>query len=170
MKLIYDVPGDAPEYLGTAAEVAGTDEELNAALPEAAIGTIVTEAGSRNMKQKVTATHWERLAYESSPGGWVNPSDATATASDILSGKTSYIADGSKAIGTIPSHPGAAILPATFDQLVVDSGTYMTGSVVVRGDENLIAENIKKDVTIFGVTGTYEGEPEPEPEPEEAEE
>lgn len=37
----------------------------------------------------------------------------------------------------------------------VSVGTYATAQVV---DANLIAANIKKDVTILGVTGTYEGE------------
>lgn len=35
----------------------------------------------------------------------------------------------------------------------VDCSAYATAQVV---DANLIAENIKKDVTILGVTGTYE--------------
>lgn len=34
-------------------------------------------------------------------------------------------------------------------------------SVVVNGDANLIADNIKKDVTIFGTTGTFEGGSQP---------
>lgn len=37
-----------------------------------------------------------------------------------------------------------------------DSGNVLT-SVVVNGDGDLVAGNIKKDVNIFGVTGTYEG-------------
>ena len=34
-------------------------------------------------------------------------------------------------------------------------------SVVINGDSNLVAGNIKKDVTIFGTTGTYEGASQP---------
>ena len=35
------------------------------------------------------------------------------------------------------------------------SGKYTTGDVYVSGDSNLIANNIKNGVSIFGVTGTY---------------
>lgn len=41
----------------------------------------------------------------------------------------------------------------------VDVAAYATAQVV---DANLVATNIKKDVVILGITGTYEGEPESE--------
>lgn len=49
------------------------------------------------------------------------------------------------------------VTPTTTNQTAVASGRYTTGAVTVKGDSNLKAENIKKDVTIFGVKGTYEG-------------
>ena len=52
-----------------------------------------------------------------------------------------------------------AITPTTQDQIVTKTSSSYYGlfSVKVLGDANLLAENIKKDVSIFGVTGTYEG-------------
>ena len=45
---------------------------------------------------------------------------------------------------------------ATQQEITPASGKYLT-KVTVAGDADLIASNIKKDVQIFGVTGTYEG-------------
>jgi hypothetical protein len=45
--------------------------------------------------------------------------------------------------------------PTTKDQTIA-SGTYLTGKQTIKGDVNLVASNIKKDITIFGVTGTCE--------------
>ena len=187
-KLIYDVPRDAPQYLGSAEDVAADDAAINAALPNAVPGTIITTAGYHNMKQKQADGTWARLDYESSPNGWVNPSDATATADDILSGKTAYIADGTKATGTIEektssditTEDNAVTVPAgyyaeaaeivvgtaksaqTYTPTTADqtiaAGQYLSGAQTVKGDANLVAGNIKKDAMIFGVTGTYEGE------------
>lgn len=47
-----------------------------------------------------------------------------------------------------PTSAGSTIVP--------DTG-YLLSQVTVSGDANLVAGNIKSDVTIFGVTGTYGG-------------
>lgn len=47
--------------------------------------------------------------------------------------------------------------PTTTDQTIA-SGQYLTGVQTIKGDANLLAENIKKGVVIFGITGTYEGD------------
>lgn len=46
--------------------------------------------------------------------------------------------------------------PTTSNQTIA-SGRWLTGTQTILGDANLAAGNIKKDVSIFGVTGTYEG-------------
>ena len=48
------------------------------------------------------------------------------------------------------------ITPTTTDQTIA-SDTYLTGAQTIKGDANLLPENIKKDVTIFNVVGSYEG-------------
>ena len=44
--------------------------------------------------------------------------------------------------------------PKTTNQTIA-AGTYCTGKQTIKGDSNLKAANIKKGVSIFGVTGTF---------------
>lgn len=46
--------------------------------------------------------------------------------------------------------------PSTSNQTIA-AGTYCSGAQTIQGDSNLVAENIKKNVSIFGVNGSYEG-------------
>ena len=51
----------------------------------------------------------------------------------------------------------ATYTPGTSDQVIV-SGQYLDGDQTIEGDANLVAENIKSGVSIFGIAGSYEGE------------
>ena len=57
---------------------------------------------------------------------------------------------------SVTTKAAATITPGTTNQ-TISSGTYLTGTQTISGDSNLVAANIKKDIPIFGVTGTYEG-------------
>lgn len=46
--------------------------------------------------------------------------------------------------------------PSTTNQTIA-SGIYTTGVQTIKGDTNLIADNIKEGVSIFGVLGTFSG-------------
>ncbi len=80
-------------------------------------------------------------------------SDANAVAGNILSGKTAYV-NGVKITGTIPSKGAATYTPGTTNQTIA-SGNYLSGTQTIKGDANLVAGNIKKGVSIFGVAGSY---------------
>lgn len=84
----------------------------------------------------------------------LDTSDATALANTILAGYTAYV-KGKKITGTIPSQEAQTITPGTTDQTIA-SGKYLSGTQTIKGDANLIAENIAKGVSIFDVVGALE--------------
>lgn len=85
----------------------------------------------------------------------VQTADANATAADILSGKTAWV-KGTKISGSIGTKAATTIIPGTSDQTIA-SGIYLAGDQTIKGDANLIADNIKSGTSIFGITGSYEG-------------
>ena len=50
--------------------------------------------------------------------------------------------------------PAKTITPSTTSQIAVSSGYYTGGDIMVAGDSNLVASNIKSGISIFGVNGT----------------
>lgn len=85
----------------------------------------------------------------------LNTSDATATSSDILLSKTAY-AKGEKITGTIEFLAEQEYIP-TIEDISIPLGKYLSGNQILKGSPNLLSENIKKGIEIFGVTGTFEG-------------
>ena len=79
-----------------------------------------------------------------------------ATAADVVSGKIFTSADGYRTAGAVPSKDAASYTPGTEDQIIA-SGQYLSGDQTIKGDANLLAENIKSGVSIFGVAGSFEG-------------
>lgn len=110
-----------------------------------------------------------------------------ATASDVAEGKTFTSTAGVKVVGTaVASEQATPVIEVSSDGLItatagdksatnqlttqaaqtitpgtsnktIASGKYLTGAQTIKGDANLVADNIKSGVSIFGVAGTYEG-------------
>lgn len=84
----------------------------------------------------------------------ISGSDADVTEGKMLSGIVGYTNNG-KVTGSIQSQAAQTITPGTVDQ-TISSGKYLSGAQTIKGDANLLPENIKSGISIFGVTGTYE--------------
>lgn len=87
-------------------------------------------------------------------------SDATATAAEILLGKTAY-KNGSKLTGTMPNNGAVSgAITTKAQQYTVPQG-YHDGSgkvsIAAVEQEKIIPSNIRENITILGVTGTMSG-------------
>lgn len=107
-------------------------------------GSYAIPAGYHNGSGKVTANS---LAGQTS---------ANATAAYISSGKTAWV-NGSKITGALATQGGSTTTPGTANKTIVTASKHVTGNIVVAGNGNLVAANIKKGISIFGVTGTFQG-------------
>lgn len=61
--------------------------------------------------------------------------------------------EGGKVSQSIPIQGGSTTTPGTSDKTIVAANRYITGDIKVKGDSNLIADNIISGKSIFGVTG-----------------
>ena len=87
-------------------------------------------------------------------------SDATASASEILSGKDAY-KNGVKVVGTMPNRGAQeSVITAAAQSVPIQNGYHDgSGSVAIDSTEQakIIPGNIKSGVEILGVQGSYDG-------------
>ena len=81
----------------------------------------------------------------------------TVTAGYVSSGTAGTITISGSATKQLTTKSETTYTPGTSNQTIA-SGTYLTGIQTIAGDSNLVADNIKNGVSIFGVTGNYEGD------------
>ena len=106
---------------------------------------------------EVTYQNVPKVAIPKSGSGtaeFYDVSDATLdNGNKMLSGVTAYGGNGTKYSGSISSKSAQTYTPTTSDQTIA-SGQYLSGAQTIKGDANLVASNIAKNVQIFGVTGS----------------
>ena len=133
------------------------------AIPQESIvqDDIFVEVPKEDFGDAAAANVLSGKTFTSAAGIKINGTMPTKTSSDVtVSGRTVTIPAGyygtavTKNVGTAKA--AATITPTTTNQTIA-AGTYCTGAQTIAGDPDLVAGNIKKGVSIFGVTGTYEG-------------
>lgn len=66
-----------------------------------------------------------------------------------------YVSSGTKSATKQLTTKSAATYTPGISSQTIPSGLYLTGTQTIAGDSNLVAENIKSGVSIFGVGGSY---------------
>lgn len=68
-----------------------------------------------------------------------------------------YVSSGTKSsTKQLSTKNSMTYTPGTSNQ-TISSGVYLIGAQTIKGDSNLVSSNIKSGVSIFGVSGSYEG-------------
>lgn len=73
-------------------------------------------------------------------------------------GTSGYLAANTSKTKQLTTKAGQSYTPGTEDKTIINSGVYTTGAQVVKGDANLVAGNIAKGKSIFGINGSYTGD------------
>ena len=73
----------------------------------------------------------------------------------VLAGATFSKAGETGLTGTLPNRGAVDFTPGTADQTIPQG--YHSGQGLVMGDADLVAGNLRKGATLFGVAGTFEG-------------
>lgn len=128
-------------------------------------GNIATKTSSNLTASGATVTvpagYYASQATKSvSTATQATPSISVSTSGLITASATQsagYVSSGTKSeTKQLTTKAATTYTPTTSDQTIASS-TYLTGIQTIKGDSNLIASNIKNGVSIFGITGSYEG-------------
>lgn len=142
----------------TGAEITGTMTNRGAwTSTKTSNGSVTIPEGYHNGSGKVTVN----VSTSTATGALDTPSinfdttngKFTATSRVKTSGYIST-SETKTASHTINTYLGGEYTPTKASQTVSLTGNYCTGNVVIKGDNNLVPENIKSGVSIFGVEGT----------------
>lgn len=120
---------------------------------------IVTVTGDENLSPENIREGVTVYGVVGAHSDGIDTSDATATAADIAENATAYV-NGVKIVGThvCENEPilSTVYITPTGEELVKEPDEDVDGfdMVVVEGDSNLVPENVKEGVTIYGVEGT----------------
>jgi hypothetical protein len=133
--------------------VTGSNQTASKVITLTASGATVTATDNSSTPVKISKS--VTTATQATPGITVSSTGLITASATQTAG---YVSAGTQSTTKqLTTQGGKTVTPTTSNQTAVASGRYTTGAVTVKGDSNLVAGNIKKGVSIFGVTGTYEG-------------
>lgn len=147
---------------GKTAITADSDDEIvEGTLPEHKSDVVTQASGmsGNNYQMQFAKGAYRRTDLSNGSGGRVTVGLPTLRSNIGYTNPAKVLNDTTIAgqTGTIPIQGGSTIVPGTANKTAISGGRYASGNILVSGDPNLVAGNIKKGVRIFGVTGTHDG-------------
>lgn len=121
--------------------------------PTPSAGSATTPATTITANPSISVSNSGLITATASASQSITP---TVVAGYVSSGTAGTVTVSGSNTQQLTAKAAATYTPTTTAQTIA-SGQYLTGAQTISGDANLLAGNIKKDVSIFGVTGTYEG-------------
>ena len=146
-----DSSGTVTKTMDTAETIMDRDIKVSVTIPSGSAATPATTITS-NPTISVNSSTGVITASNSKTQD-VTP---TVSAGYVTGGTSGTITVSGSNTSNLTTKSAQTYTPTTSNQTIA-SGQYLTGTQTISGDANLVAGNIKKDVSIFGVTGTYEG-------------
>lgn len=145
---------------GTSENKAPTEKALGLVMAEAQAGK---QAGIERKNEVVAALNsigvsastsesWDSLITKMAA---IIKATGNAVAADVLSGKTFSNAGANNLTGTMPNRgAGGTVTPTTTNQM--KAAGYYSSAITILGEPNLIAANLPKDKTFWGIVGSLE--------------
>lgn len=121
--------------------------------PTPSAGSATTPATTITANPTISVSNSGLITATASTSQSITP---TVVAGYVSSGTAGTVTVSGSATQQMTTKGATTYTPTTTNQ-TISSGQYLTGAQTILGDANLLAENIKKDVSIFSVVGTYEG-------------
>lgn len=129
-------------------------DEVNVTVNAMPSGSATTPATTITANPTISVSSGGLITATVSASQSVTP---TVSAGYVSSGTAGTVSVSGSNTSQLTTQAAQTITPTTTNQTIA-SGKYLTGTQTILGSENLLPENIKKDVVIFGITGTYEGD------------
>lgn len=116
-------------------------------------GSATTPATTITANPSISVNLFGEITASVSKSQKVTP---TVSAGYVSSGTYGTVTVSGSSTEQLTTKAAQTYTPTTTNQTIA-AGQYLTGTQTILGDANLVAENIKKDVSIFSVVGSYEG-------------
>lgn len=116
-------------------------------------GSATTPATTITANPSISVSLFGEITASVSKSQKVTP---TVSAGYVSSGTYGTVTVSGSSTEQLTTKAAQTYTPTTTNQTIA-AGRYLTGTQTILGDANLLAENIKKDVSIFSIVGSYEG-------------